>query len=1105
MSNLVKDETKEIDANKIKVDSDPKEVTSEINNSIKTIVITIESYKNLTPLYPVSDIKAQLKYLESDVGETSLTPVVVDEYLKVNETFQLQVDTSSIKDVDMLASNPIFLTTFQSSGTLDASLYEQLKEVDATKPETDVISLFSMYEAFTGEKVQIDDIKEKTKGKSSKTAKKSADKDKKSKSKQTSKGSKGSKKDITRGSKLSKGSKSSATSDDTSKSGEVAIKSELYGMCTIDLIPLFYGETKFTEKILLRPVKQSCLLLNTHKRYPEVTVTIEVKENDKLLEIPNILHFTIESIFNPPTLMVEDMETKICAMFPLGNFSASPMIFYNPKVVQKSPENEIPKRWPCIHDIGHNANTTKYFIDTEIEKIKNKTQLDIKQAYKSDSPRIEYNYLKRNILLNEGLKILAAHIKNHRKIVLELFVTPRTKTKADAATEEIGVESFKVKPGKVPTHLHLMAVLDVVSLLYPGVTRVRTAVPLQTFTYEEAEKSGLTDSFFFPKPKAEASVVKPSKLKLDTVKKKKGSDKKDKSTASKEEKNLAGQLPVKPEAPPTPEPSVPVYDENAQQCFIIVEIELLKSIYPKRDLEEVELDLYQLQMEAMNTPKTILSKKVATDLYRQTIHDIVTDLNKHYSDYNEKKMAIPQKDYGAFINYLHQVGAYNSYLSSMTNTATLLVNNKYKCQDEDLKNSTLYQSLVSEIYTELISEMHAILNSLVCSGLTPPFVRKNPPDYIYFFARETTEINQLTISERIYLERLINDGQGNPDFWFDFAIFNMEQNQTEKAMECIKEAVCIDAHHRNSLVMFGVLLYEKQKIQQSETCFLSLMITESKWARGWCILYLYYEKCGRLDGMDMALDMATNYADQPESKNYFDDFDDLAWSVKNIPNTIFFNTAILLLKMRLYSWVELALSHEITVPKYYGYVNYMLAAVQYYKRNYDHAFEHINEAKEFQGGDFAILGLSGHILFAQNNLTEAKEEYFHVIESFDRPDDIHLTYLNCSNILERLGDDQTARKLILIACKYHPTPHVWLTAGKLYFKQNDVLSAEECLTQANMADNKNAEVWAYLALINLKLKRLDEAQQCYQQAIKNKFADVSLDSAIKDEFKKIYF
>jgi hypothetical protein len=67
---------------------------------------------------------------------------------------------------------------------------------------------------------------------------------------------------------------------------------------------------------------------------------------------------------------------------------------------------------------------------------------------------------------------------------------------------------------------------------------------------------------------------------------------------------------------------------------------------------------------------------------------------------------------------------------------------------------------------------------------------------------------------------------------------------------------------------------------------------------------------------------------------------------------------------------------------------------------------------------------------ALGKLEEAHEEYMHVVESFERPEDMHLLYLNCAKTTDAT---QEARKLLLIACKNNPTPYSWMSCGIVYF------------------------------------------------------------------------
>lgn len=68
---------------------------------------------------------------------------------------------------------------------------------------------------------------------------------------------------------------------------------------------------------------------------------------------------------------------------------------------------------------------------------------------------------------------------------------------------------------------------------------------------------------------------------------------------------------------------------------------------------------------------------------------------------------------------------------------------------------------------------------------------------------------------------------------------------------------------------------------------------------GWGVMHLFYTEIGNLEGADLCLEMANKYLNyQNEDVNYFNTVDDLAWTTEICPNTIFFKTAMLLIKMR---------------------------------------------------------------------------------------------------------------------------------------------------------------------------------------------------------------
>ncbi|CAG9768409.1 unnamed protein product [Ceutorhynchus assimilis] len=141
----------------------------------RTIIITVNSFKNIKPTYPISDIKVHLKYLNQDLGESRPVRVVSDEKLplEVGDSVELLIDIDSMKQLDLLASNPVFITAFQLTGAVEPDMYSYLQksEEESKVSLCDIDSLFSMYEMCEERepqekpKVQLPHTKTKKKGK----------------------------------------------------------------------------------------------------------------------------------------------------------------------------------------------------------------------------------------------------------------------------------------------------------------------------------------------------------------------------------------------------------------------------------------------------------------------------------------------------------------------------------------------------------------------------------------------------------------------------------------------------------------------------------------------------------------------------------------------------------------------------------------------------------------------------------------------------------------------------------------------------------------------------------------------------------------------------
>nr|CAI5868638.1 unnamed protein product [Callosobruchus analis] len=699
------------------------------------------------------------------------------------------------------------LTVSQSMGNLDPLLYEQLvpnEEVLQT-PTKSYDSVVSIYEAITGHKVDISSAKGSSRGKKrgdgKDSGKEKSVKDKKSKKSRTTV------------------SASSTSTKEKSRKSEASVSqiTEVYGICIIDFVPLFYGKTCFTETLFIKPTKKSLdHKMIPYKNHPKIAVTVSV-DKELYFKDSNILSLTVESIYNIPELMAPNQSYVVCTMIPMEGPHKVPVQFTNPLYTTTN-LSATNKCWPNTQAMENDSNTTKYKMNPDTTNIINKLDTDILPFLGEETPKLQFNMIKRSLLLADGMCEFAAHLKVHRRLVLEIFMTTKKKSSGGASQTSF----FDTKRAKNTPFLHLMVLLDLAALLYPGVSRIRLACPVRTFSYEEALKlGGLTDSYFLPMSKKEAKEGKDAAGKESKVEK---GGKKDKPTSSKSsksskkgskgkgseatDKSMKSLLPPQPELPPEPEPSLQVYNEDKKPCFIIVELELLNPIMPKEEVEDLSDKLYDLlQPHPEEVSKVVLTHCVAKDFYKQTLSEIIRDINKHYASFAQQITPYKQLSIGAkFVKYLQKMGAYQKYVSSITKAATSLVANKIS--SDKLANSKENLGVVSEVFVQLVSEMHDAVNKLICSKMDPPHTVDIPVDEVYFYAKEAAQMGNVELADRYFMERIC-ENQKNADYWLDYAVFQVELDNVDIAFECVQKALAADPNHKYALLMMGALLSEK--------------------------------------------------------------------------------------------------------------------------------------------------------------------------------------------------------------------------------------------------------------------------------------------------------
>lgn len=78
-------------------------------------------------------------------------------------------------------------------------------------------------------------------------------------------------------------------------------------------------------------------------------------------------------------------------------------------------------------------------------------------------------------------------------------------------------------------------------------------------------------------------------------------------------------------------------------------------------------------------------------------------------------------------------------------------------------------------------------------------------------------------------------------------------------------------------------------------------------------------------------------------------------------------------------------------------------------------------------------------------------------------------FINYSNVCLHVVQYAMARDMYLHACSHTPSSLTWLGVGVACYRLGEHEEAEEALCEANILNNHDPEVWAYLAMVCLQV------------------------------------
>ncbi|XP_057642503.1 cilia- and flagella-associated protein 70 isoform X2 [Chionomys nivalis] len=207
------------------------------------------------------------------------------------------------------------------------------------------------------------------------------------------------------------------------------------------------------------------------------------------------------------------------------------------------------------------------------------------------------------------------------------------------------------------------------------------------------------------------------------------------------------------------------------------------------------------------------------------------------------------------------------------------------------------------------------------------------------------------------------------------------------------------------------------------------------------------------------------------------------------PATVFMETIRFLMK-----FVHRVLAHELLCPQGGPSCEYYLVLAQTHllKKDFAKTEEYLQQAAQMDYLNPNVWGVKGHLYFLSGDHAEAKACYERTISFVVDASEMHFIFLRLGHIYLEEKEYEKAKRTYMQACKRSPSCLTWLGLGIACYRLEELTEAEDALSEANALNNYNAEVWAYLALVCLKVGRQLEAEQAYKYTIKLKLKDEAL-------------
>ncbi|XP_068062591.1 cilia- and flagella-associated protein 70 isoform X3 [Anomalospiza imberbis] len=584
-------------------------------------------------------------------------------------------------------------------------------------------------------------------------------------------------------------------------------------------------------------------------------------------------------------------------------------------------------------------------------------------------------------------------------------------------------------------------------------------------------------------------------------------------------------------------------DSSAMQyseagTFLVMEIKLDRPLVPKRLREELVRRVKELiPPRPALPPRTEGAKKVVEDYHKRVTSVAVAILREYHELFGKQLPDQGVMDHETMeeqkrqLNYeLNTSGKYFAFKEQLKYSVVKIVREKY-LKTTAFETKEQLQAFLSELYVYLVDHMHIALNKLLSGEDVSPAPPPNTTrKQLLLFAREAEANKDLKLASLFYTQRIARD-QRDIQSWLDYGAFCLLYEDATKALECFQQALCLDPQHIQSLLLCGIVAVKLQRYEEAEIFFEDACCLEPSSIIAWTLSGLFYEMQNsyiqaernfreakkllraQLEEERRILAAAEGEGKKPSSPSTDPEkipdgsadkppevmkdvtSKEEATAVQEAPEapapqpppcTIFMKTVEFLMKVNAVRFVHKALAHELLSLQGGPTCAYYLALAWTYmlQEDFPRCEKCLCEAVGIDPLNPNVWAQKGHLCYLQKDFDNAKECYERVISFVEDAVDMHFVYLRLGSIYLEEKEYGRAKHIYLLACDNSASCLTWLGVGIACYRLEEMLEAEDALSEANALNNTNAEVWGYLALICLQGGRQLEAEQCYKYTVK---------------------